>query len=1475
MASFGVGDTYFSKIKPSKNIPIVSSSRNQYYERNSIPTSYKYSMNMGNPNLNFNRHNKSSSSISSSISSSSSPNNPNTFRTSRIYDDNFKLISSWEPPDSWEVKTSEPISIKNVFPKSPGTESISELNNYSNVSQEFNVIQSESLSSTELLRKPEKNYYDNQYSGIDNDEDQYCFIRIYKTDLSFTTVVCKLNSNADYICKKVAGKFFINDYSKYRLVVIRNNLERTIKPNEYPLLMQKRWLENLGYTSQSKLFDQGREDNSYYFRFVFKEILPSYCKDPKIKDNSHINLAGFGLEILPIFVYQNAKEIISLDLSRNPNIQELHSDLVPLLSSLKFLSLSGNEIHNFPKNIYNLTSLTHVNLSFNRIRNLKHAGIEYLSNLLVLDLQNNLIEDIPESISKGCKFLRYIDLSNNKIKSIPVSLFHNLCYTLCYLNLSFNRLVGQLSSDIGELKVLKVLRLNGNHMDGDIPKRLSECIDLHELDLRGNRFGSLLSYDQDGAEILTETENNAQTMEVLSECKKLEVLLLDGNPIRWIGKISATENIHHEINADIDPSNTVDFPVLKKFSISNHLNVRNQKPMILHLSNTKGTLTELNISFCGLEILPKNFFTKLTGIERLILDGNRLHKLPNFSPSVHQNENQNGPFKLRHLSLYNNQLKTLPDDIGKLIKLEYLDVRSNHLKTLPDSIWQCDSLRSINATSNRLEQFPLPFNDENDTASINIGMSEVNANISIDEFPPLSFSLLALFLADNHLTEDLCLALFYLPNLVVLNASYNKINDIMSWVDCAPITQSINQPSFIVNSPRVYWYSHLKELYLSGNNITTLPVEISNLHNLSWLFLNNNKLSTIPGEVGKLNKLCAFDVGTQVGSHGERSRLRYNINNWPYDWNWIMNIELKYLNFSGNKKFEIAPDTQKLIHFDKENKRLTAPPISFNTSSKHHKKRSKSFGNENNQNQSFSKEKCINFDLLCKLCMLGLMDVNHLLVQIPDEKEQRRIRTTLSEIPQIGIPGGIVKYSISDSLCRLAFETVNNSHDQSNNVGNSLSITNIATDIIIKEKSYLGVWDVVIPKFRHKDNESLFGIFDGRGTRKGAELAEYLFRVFTSEFEDQLKKAEELLNKERVQSNFFTRHLKLDSTNIKRSIKRTFLNLNKEISKKFKTSEPNINNDGYGKTSNENNDDKFYGCSAVIVYMVGSRSKGNCTLYIANVGDSTCILSKAGGQAQIISRSFKLDDIYSSSNSNSTKKTSNIDNELQRIKNAEGWVGNNDLVNGKIDVTRAFGYFSCLGSVNANPSIVKMKLNLGDNNQNDDVVRHSPESNNHDDKAADINFKISQSHQDEFLVLVNGAVFDAIRRGADANNNDTLGIGSRPLNDTAQVIVDIARSALVHNNHKHTYSYQSKSKNLNSSTTTGWTTAATKIRDIALSHSAYIPITSPNQKVLSSKGMMVMVLGLRDIIKTAQKCMNAKQSTDYNEIIDFLKDYND
>ena len=142
-------------------------------------------------------------------------------------------------------------------------------------------------------------------------------------------------------------------------------------------------------------------------------------------------------------------------------------------------------------------------------------------------------------------------------------------------------------------------------------------------------------------------------------------------------------------------------------------------------------------------------------------------------------------------------------------------------------------------------------------------MSNSSSHMSL---PPLAHSLEKLYLGENHIADDLVSHLMLLRELKVLNLSFNEIQEL---------------PFYFFRS-----FSRLEELYLSGNKLTTIPTEdLPKLKHLTTLFLNGNKLQNLPQELGKVVSLKVLDVGS--------NSLKYNINNWEFDWNWSVMVSIR------------------------------------------------------------------------------------------------------------------------------------------------------------------------------------------------------------------------------------------------------------------------------------------------------------------------------------------------------------------------------------------------------------------------------------------------------------------------------------------------------------------------------------------------------------------------------------------------------
>lgn len=423
--------------------------------------------------------------------------------------------------------------------------------------------------------------------------------------------------------------------------------------------------------------------------------------------------------------------------------------------------------------------------------------------------------------------------------------------------MSFNDL-SEIPEEIVRLSKLRKLWLFGNRIGPGLPKTMSDLTRLKRLDIRQNQILNL---------------------DALNNLYGLEELLVDYNP----GVI---------INNSFRSLAACSF---LKCNI-NGINIR----------GTGGTLTSLDLSSNMLLTLEPGVFEHLQSLETLKLDNNSISTIPGNIGTLK---------RLKGFSISNNFLSSLPEEIGQIESLLELDVHGNSLNELPVAIWKC-SLSVLNASSNALESFPDPpkllsppcanagltsASPSSATApDSEIGMTTAPGAVVVAAAaaatttngaavstspapqrtkplpappvplqstpsgrapyaPPLANSLTILYLGDNRLPDEVMYPLSHLTKLQVLNLSHNYIAEI---------------PRGKIPSP-----SEISELYLSGNQLTSLPAEdMERLRCLQVLHVNGNKLTTLPAELGKINTLEVLDVGCNM--------LKYNISNWPYDWNW-------------------------------------------------------------------------------------------------------------------------------------------------------------------------------------------------------------------------------------------------------------------------------------------------------------------------------------------------------------------------------------------------------------------------------------------------------------------------------------------------------------------------------------------------------------------------------------------------------------
>ncbi|XP_052883600.1 receptor-like protein EIX2 [Gossypium arboreum] len=217
----------------------------------------------------------------------------------------------------------------------------------------------------------------------------------------------------------------------------------------------------------------------------FSGELPSSlqnCTKLKFLDLSDNELSGE----IPIWIGQRLSSLVFLCLQRNQFRGRIPHQICGL-KCLQILDLSVNKIYDtIPRCLNNFTSMANkVSLD----RRIEHHLLDEVSFLRLIQLRY-----VDEALLtwKGTKqsypqlgLLLVIDLSCNKLTGeIPEEL--NSLQELVALNLSRNSFTGKILQKIGLLRQLEVLDLSRNKFSGNIPTSLSELSFLSILDLSYN-----------------------------------------------------------------------------------------------------------------------------------------------------------------------------------------------------------------------------------------------------------------------------------------------------------------------------------------------------------------------------------------------------------------------------------------------------------------------------------------------------------------------------------------------------------------------------------------------------------------------------------------------------------------------------------------------------------------------------------------------------------------------------------------------------------------------------------------------------------------------------------------------------------------------------------------------------------------------------------------------------------------------------
>ncbi|KAG8890172.1 cysteinyl-tRNA synthetase [Tulasnella sp. 332] len=820
--------------------------------------------------------------------------------------------------------------------------------------------------------------------------------------------------------------------------------------------------------------------------------------------------------------------------------------------------------------------------------------------------------------------LEHIDLTGRGLLTIPIAL-HRHASTIVVLNLSKNPHIDIPLDFIASCTMLRDLRLSHAAMK-QVPSRVKHITTLHELDISCNRMVTLDEADLQkitGLKNIQAQNNRLATLpHTFAQMKSLKFLNISNNKFEAIPPVLC--KLKGIVDLDVSFNMISMFPpelghlvhLERLVIVGNRIeSIPLEIANMAHLQEfdcRRNLLTDLSpvIRCKALEVLraENNLLHNVelvpgSKIKRLCISGNE--RLTSFVVQAPGEDEE--PYPLELLDLSKCMLSALDDSsMSHLRKLVTLKFDHNTIRAIPDAVCHLPELKLLSGSNNHLSILPTDIGCLTKLESLQIH----NNNVKIVPATIWKCQSLINFNASSNLIGTWQDPLDEVP----VGDTDRKLSTVSALGRSMPPLSICLETLYLADnrlSDEILFHTltpmrNLKVLNLSFNDIYELPpFRLQMFAGLRELYLSGNKLTSLPGEdLYRLQHLRVLflDVNKLQTLPTELTKVK------TLECLDVGNNMLKYnvtnWQFDWNWNFN-----RELRYLNLSgNKRLEIK-------------------NATNHLTDFSE--------LSQLRLLGLMDVTlSVNPSIPDGSEERRVRTSPSDVNGMA-------YGIADTLGW--FDTV----------GGSAGLK-------------LSMFDLVVPSFRGRNNEAIFGMFGRHVPIQNSNraisnrLTCFLQTHFTNTFDSAL---------DALKPEF--------GEGVPDALRRAFLALNKDFYQSLKPPEGNLPRKMSGHHSaavGAATVEMRSAASGLVLYVVDEP--GNRMMYVANTGSIGAVVARK--------------------HANPTQLSANHDpfdrNETARIRTAEGWVSPKGTVNDELDISRSFGVYHLLPAVNARPDVTAVPI---------------------------------------------------------------------------------------------------------------------------------------------------------------------------------------